>query len=568
MDVAGSASTAYPLKATVALLLIVCSIASNAQQSLVDRAKELADQKQWQDIASLLQAEHDTSPDLEYYYGSALAHLGRWPEAQAAFQAGGRLAPRDKRFPLELAGVAFTQKKYSRAAGYARTALSLDRNDNYTSDFLGTVYFLQRNLEAALKYWNRINKPQVQLVLTEPKLQVHPALLDRALAFAPSSVLTAPQFLASDLRLRGLGIFPNFRLDLQAREDGNFDMVVRARELDGWGSNKWEGLLLLLRGLPFETIYPEYFNFQHQAMNFTSLFRWDPEKRRVAANLSAPLQNNPKRSYDLTVDLRSENWDIRNSFTGPSPLLGSFNLRRESIGGRIVSYQIGRWHWSAGGELSHRNFRSVIPGTALTPSLLSRGYQLKQITSLDVSAWRNPERRFTVDTAASSQIGRTWSDPRHTFLKLQASARLHWFPQSVGDDYEVQHQLHLGKIFGDIPFDELYMLGLERDNDLWMRAHIGTRDGRKGSAPLGNTYFLSNWEADKNVYGNGLFTFKLGPFLDTGKITANAPGLGSHQWLWDAGAQAKLKVLGVGVAFTYGKDLRTGNNAFYATLLH
>jgi hypothetical protein len=365
-----------------------------------------------------------------------------------------------------------------------------------------------------------------------------------------------------------LGIFPNFRLDLQATEDGNFDMVVRARELDGWGSNKWEGLLLLLRGLPFETIYPEYFNFQHQAMNFTSLFRWDQEKRRIAANLSAPLQNNPKRSYDLTVDLRSENWDIRNSFTGPSPLLGSFNLRRESISGSIVSYQSGRWHWSAGGELSHRDFRSVIPGTALTPPLLSRGYQLKQITSLDVSAWRNPERRFTADTGASSQIGRIWSDPQHTFLKLQASARLHWFPQSVGDDYEVQHQFRVGTIVGEVPFDELYMLGLERDNDLWMRAHIGTRDGRKGSAPLGNTYFLSNWDADKNVYGNGLFTFKLGPFLDTGKITANAPGLGSHQWLWDAGAQAKLRVLGVGVAFTYGKDLRTGNNAFYATLLH
>ena len=29
------------------------------------------------------------------------------------------------------------------------------------------------------------------------------------------------------------------------------------------------------------------------------------------------------------------------------------------------------------------------------------------------------------------------------------------------------------------------MLGLERDNDLPMRAHIGTRDGRKGSAPGG-----------------------------------------------------------------------------------
>jgi hypothetical protein len=69
------------------------------------------------------------------------------------------------------------------------------------------------------------------------------------------------------------------------------------------------------------------------------------------------------------------------------------------------------------------------------------------------------------------------------------------------------------------------MLGLERDNDLWMRGHIGTRDGRKGSAPLGRNYFLSNWEAEKNVYGNGLLTLKLGPFVDTGKITDTNPAL-------------------------------------------
>ena len=568
MDVAGPASIPYPLKTTTAFFLVIaCCLACTAQANLTIRAKELTSQKRWQDVVSLLQNEHEKSADLEYYYGSSLARLGRWPEAQSAFEEGRRLAPRDKRFPLELAGVAFKQKDFHRAAGYAHAALDLDPHDNYANDFLGTVYFLQGNLEAALKYWNRVNKPQLQQVLVQPKPRLDPTLLDRTFAFAPASLLTAPQLLTSTLRLQSLGIFPNFHLDLQARQDGKFDLVLHARELNGWGSNKWEGLLLLLRGLPFETIYPEYFNFHHQALNFTSLFRWDPEKRLVSANVSAPLNGNPKRFYDVAVDLRSENWDIRNSFTGPSPLLGSLNLRRQAVSANIRSLHSERWQWSAGGELSHRDFRSIIPGSALTPTLLSRGYQLKQVTAFDVSAWRHPERRLTVDAGGSSQIGRIWSDPQHTFLKLQASARLHWFPESVGDDYELQHQFRVGRTFGDAPFDELYMLGLEHDNDLWMRAHIGTRDGRKGSAPLGDTYFLSNWEADKNVYSNGLFTLKLGPFIDTGKITDSARGLGSHQWLWDVGAQSKVKVLGVGVAFTYGKDLRTGNNAFYTTLL-
>jgi len=149
---------------------------------------------------------------------------------------------------------------------------------------------------------------------------------------------------------------------------------------------------------------------------------------------------------------------------------------------------------------------------------------------------------------------------------VQGSISGHWYPQSRGDDFEMQERVSVGKTFGQVPFDELYMLGLEHDNDLWMRAHVGTRGGRKGSAPVGSSYILSNWELNKNVYSNGFFSLKLGPFLDIGKITDSSSGLGPRKWLWDIGVQSKVQVLGVGLIFSYGKDLRSGNNAFYATI--
>jgi hypothetical protein len=98
-----------------------------------------------------------------------------------------------------------------------------------------------------------------------------------------------------------------------------------------------------------------------------------------------------------------------------------------------------------------------------------------------------------------------------------------------------------------------------------MRAHIATHDGRKGSASLGGNYVLSNWEIDKHVYNNGIFGLKLSPFLDAGRVNGPTPGLGSKKSLWDTGVQTKISVLGVGITFTYGKDLRSGNNAFYVT---
>jgi hypothetical protein len=92
-----------------------------------------------------------------------------------------------------------------------------------------------------------------------------------------------------------------------------------------------------------------------------------------------------------------------------------------------------------------------------------------------------------------------WSQPGHAFFKLQGWVAADWLPQSNGDDYEIKERIRVGRTFGQVPFDELFILGLEQDNDLWLRAHIGTRDGRKGSAPSGRTYALSNWEVDKNL---------------------------------------------------------------------
>ena len=559
-------------KLTIVVVVLCCCLRFAGQTGptgdpLVEQVQRLAAEQRWNDIASLLGPLQLTSADLNFYYGTALAHLERWEDAERAFRAGGRLAPGDSRFPIELAGVAFRQKRFSQAAHLLQRALELAPKDSYTNDFLGTVYFLQGNLEAALKYWNRAGKPQVLQVRQEPVPQVSPALLNRAFAFSPASTLQLPDFLTTGVRIEGLGIFPRYHFDLQAREDGRFDVLFRNQERVGFGRTKWEGLFLLFRGVPFLTVNPEYYNIRHDAINLVSFFRWDSEKRRVHADFSGPFGRGAKYRYQVVGDLRNENWDIATSSAERATVLASLNLRREALSFGIASFDSGRWRWSAAAEISHRDFRSVVPGTVLTPELLAKGYQLKQSVLLDTTLFHMPENRFTIDGQVSSQAARLWSQPGESFEKLQGSVGLHWFPQAEGDDYEMRQQFRAGKTLGTVPFDELFILGLERDNDLPLRGHIGTRNGRKGSAPLGRDYFLSTWEADKNVYGNGLLTLKVGPFLDTGKIADSSPQLGSHQWLWDLGGQVKLRVFGVGVVFSYGKDLRSGNNAFYFTML-
>jgi tetratricopeptide (TPR) repeat protein len=557
---------------TILGVLLYCCLrvvaqAGAGEMALSGKARELADQQRWQDIVLLLGPHSPRSADMNFYYGTALARLERWPEAEAAFEAGFRVAPNDPRFPIEMAGSAFRQKHYSQATRRLRQAVRLAPDDHYANDFLGTVYFLEGNLDASLKYWNRVGKPQVVEVHEDPLPHLSPVLLDRAFAFSPANTLELSELRSTQVRVRGLGMFPRYQFDLRARDDNKFDVLFRAQERNGFGSTKWEAMFLLLRGLPFSRIDPEYYNLHHEATNFVSFFRWDAQKRRIYAEFSSPFEGSAKYRYDFAVDLRNENWAIVHSFSGPSPLLGGFNLRREVLEFCLHSVASEKLRWSAGGEISHRDFRSVVPGAVFTPELLRKGYQLKQQTQLEGTLFRLPERRFTVEAEASSQAARLWTQSQSSFEKLQGSVRWHWFPHAEGDDYESQQQFRAGKTFGAPPFDELFMLGLERDSDLPMRAHIGTRDGRKGSAPLGRDYFLANWETDKNIYGNGVVAVKAGPFLDTGTITDPLSVLGSHEWLWDLGAQAKLRVFGSGVVLSYGRDLRSGRNAFYVSLL-
>jgi len=475
------------------------------------------------------------SADSHYDRGMALARQERWDEAKSEFELGRNTYPLDRRFTLELAGIAFKQQRYSEAKRNLRTSLNADPTDRYANDFLATLYKLEENTEAALKYWNRIGKPKIEEVRMEPRPDVDPVLLDRAFAFAPASVLDRSDFLTTQGRLDFLEIYPRYRLDLAARPDGAFDVVFHSAE-----RNRWTALIALLSGAPFQSITPQFSNLGRSGVNVTSLLRWDKQKRRAFAALSGPIGRSASLGYRLYLDGRNENW-----------LIHGLNLKKFAGGAEMRARVGARWGWSSGFEISRREFRYV----PIDDPLYRDGVSLKYKGAVDTWLLRVPERRLTLQSAAILESGRA----SHKFAKTAGSIHVRWFPQPRGDSYEVNAHFRAGRIFGRVPFDELYMLGLERDNDLPMRAHIGTRDGRKGSAPLGRKYGLVNWELDRVVHDNGFIKIKLGPFVDTGSA--------GSQWLWDVGVQGKVTVLGVGVVLSYGKDLRSGTNAYYAASL-
>jgi tetratricopeptide (TPR) repeat protein len=176
----------------LAVVLLCASLEENNPVTV--RVQQLYAGGQWAAAVEVWHSLSEPQPAVDYYAGMALARLGRLVEARSAFEAGRRKNPADKRFLIELAGLAYKRQDFPAAIRDLRQALRLDPDDRYANDFLGTLYFLRQNLDAALQYWNRIGKPRVDAVRAEPEPRIRPALLDRAFAFAPQACLSCATY--------------------------------------------------------------------------------------------------------------------------------------------------------------------------------------------------------------------------------------------------------------------------------------------------------------------------------------------------------------------------------------
>jgi tetratricopeptide (TPR) repeat protein len=554
------------------LLLFLSATESSAQQTpqaddSLAAAQKLYSEKKWEEAIRAASASATESPELDYLRGMSLVHLDRWQEARDAFSAGLQKAPQDSRFLVERAGAEYRLKDFSSAKKDLLKALRLDPKDDYAREFLGTIYLLEGNLEAALKYWNRIEKPRLESVALDPKPHLQAKLTSQAVAFNAPQVLSERAWLMTDARLRNLSVFPQIRLELTPAEGDAYLATLHLNERNGWGNSSWAGVISLLSGVPYQTAYPEWYNLGRRAINFSSLVRWDPEKRRVFASLNSPVESRADRVVSFFVDARNENWNLSETSSGLLSPVTDLNLRRLEGGAELRFVVNGNWNWTAGAGVIGRRFQNISAGLpANVAPFFTNSTSMEAWLGTGHTLLRVPERRFSLQGNFESRFGRGFKDELGPFGSLGGSLCGKWMPHARGDDDEVQFQIRGSNLFGEVPLDQLFELGMDRDSTLWLRGHRATTDGRKGRAPLGRRYVLINSEYDKMVYNGGFFRIQAGPFLDTGKITDASGIFGDPRWLIDTGLQLKLRVLGVvSVAVSYGRDLRNGQGTFFGT---
>jgi hypothetical protein len=384
-------------------------------------------------------------------------------------------------------------------------------------------------------------------------MRTKPALLDRAITFAPAEVPRLHNWRETGRRLDLLDVFPSPRLDLAA-EDGGFAARIRGAERNGFGPTRWAAVLQAARALPYQAVRLDYSNIAGRAANLRTLARWDANKRRGWLEYSQPLRGDPALRGRAFLDVRDEDWELRFA-TGDR-----FRMRSAEAGLGFSHVAGGRLTWGAEAAWTYRDFDV----SAADPRRLTAPGARADLFA-DWAAWRAPARRMTLDVFSRARLGRTWDRAGDLYLRFDPRARFTWIPVRRGDAWRIEAEAAAGAIAGRAPFDELYILGVERDNDLWLRGAPGTFDGRKGAAPLGDRFWLANLGFDRRLFRAAFLETRAGPFFDLGRIADSRGLLGSPEALLAAGIAVKLRVLGaVEATILLGRDLRSGRTHWYS----
>lgn len=525
------------------------------------QVRSLYERGEYAAAVRVAKAEPEPSPDTVFYHGLALARLEQFNEAQVVFQSGRARHPDDQRFSYELAGLAYRRRRMPEAKSILRDALRRDPGNTYGNDFLASLYWLDGNIAGALKYWNRINKPLIQDVLLVPPPSLEAVLLERTIAISGGQVFTLARLRTTEGNLDRLNIFSRRQIELTPHQDQRFDLTFRLFQISPPVTG-WIGQLLpIARGLPYQAVHFDRSNIGDRAINFKSLWRWDPEKRRIRTDLSGVIGLNPQRGYRLLFDARDENWDLSRTYLAEEPV-DRLKARKIEAGGDAVFALNDRLDWTTGLRVARRQFQNDDGALAF-----AGGWSAELRNQIDYRLLTLAERRVRVDSSGVLRTGRllTGMPSRYTILEGDLSG--FWTPEAKGDRWEVEVRLRAGKTFGRSPFDEFFQLGMERDSHLWLRGHVGTENGRKGNAPLGTEYVLLQAGFDRTVAQLPFLRLKAGPFFDAGWIAGPSNRFGSRGWMPDTGIQAKVIVAG-GLTWSvvYGRDLRGGHGAFYTTV--
>jgi hypothetical protein len=184
--------------------------------------------------------------------------------------------------------VRFAQHRWTDAETLAREALRLDGSDAYALDVLGSSLFMQGDEVGALRAWNRIGKPRVNLVRIEGLHHSRYQAIADAVGLRANQLLTADAFARARRRLGDLPDSASTRLTLRPEGDGfaTVDVAIAEHQAVPRGAGEWSATAIQA-GVDREATVALP-GFTGQGDVWSASWRWWANRPAVSLGFAAP----------------------------------------------------------------------------------------------------------------------------------------------------------------------------------------------------------------------------------------------------------------------------------------
>jgi hypothetical protein len=149
-----------------------------------------------------------------------LANRGDTADARRLLEEATARCPGEAAGWRELAGLDALGKDWPRAAVNARRALTADRGDQHAARILATSRFLEGDTIGALRAWNHVGEPTLDLVEVRGLERTRIAVAMHALRLQPQTRLTPSSLTRAARRLDALPALMGSRVSYTPKDDG------------------------------------------------------------------------------------------------------------------------------------------------------------------------------------------------------------------------------------------------------------------------------------------------------------------------------------------------------------
>jgi hypothetical protein len=473
--------------------------------------------------------------------GVHLVQIGDRLTADEALSTALARCPTSALAARELAGLRFLQSRWPEAAQLAARAAEEAPDDDHAWRLLASSRFMQDDVDGALRAWNQIGEPTIDLVRVEGLDRTRYAVVGGLLNLAPRAELTATRLQLARRRLALLPVASATRVDYRPVPGGRAEIdaaiVERSRLPDRLAAAATVAHALTERELLFDVAVSP-----GSGTRAIVAWRWWDARPRVGLSLVAPAAFSRSGLWRLDGFWERQSYEVGRS--------GGADIVRENRRRLALSYT----NWTAA------NTRVGL-GVAFDRWDRSRDY---------VAMTGSAEHRLASDRLATRIQGAMWPGLGRAPWFGTGALSLAWRSTSTtsmsGRAARLTARAGLDSVSARSPFDVWPGADAGHARDVLARAHPLLTDGVVVGGVFGRTLAHGGIELQAKTFAQGPAHVSVALFSDVARAwhaPAQMPGTRAQI---DVGLGLRVRMAGQAptLRIDAAHGLRDGRNAISA----